>query len=188
MDEGVAPHRIGTNRSRQTDVTAGTPPPWPATGDVQAHLAPHASYPRLTQAQPCRHPTITEPRHRLRRRQQLLTHCSILDRLLQRVARHPAAQPQITTGLALRHPPTSQVLQHHASPRRGHHFFGLNSFNPSITSICSATSRLSLAFSVSSSFRRRASATSMPPNLSRQRQNVCSEMLCWRHTSRIGTS
>ena len=52
---------------------------------------------------------------------------------------------------------------------------------PSITSICSATRRLSLAFSPSSSLSRLASGTSMPPNLLRQRKNVCSVML-WRLT------
>src|SRR5690606_25192467 len=53
------------------------------------------------------------------------------------------------------------------------------------TSICSATSRLSRAFSDSRSLSRRASGTSRPPNLLRQRKKVCSVRLCFLHRALI---
>jgi hypothetical protein len=45
-----------------------------------------------------------------------------------------------------------------------HHFFEATSFNIVLSSIASARSRFSLAFSASRIFRRRASETSSPPN------------------------
>src|ERR1700722_6767290 len=52
-------------------------------------------------------------------------------------------------------------------PMRGgrHHFFPRRSFSATLSSIASASIRLSLAFSSSSAFNRRASDTSSPPNL-----------------------
>src|SRR5207253_9192364 len=84
-----------------------------------------------------------------------------------------------------RNSPTGQQLHRRTSSGRGAYFFRENSLRPSMTSICSATRRLSLAFSPSSSFNRRASDTSIPPYLLRQRKNVCSVMLCLRAISRI---
>src|SRR5690606_25170422 len=81
--------------------------------------------------------------------------------------------------------PTDQHLDRVASFRRGHHFFRTISFIPSMTSICSATSRLSRAFSDSRSLSRRASGTSRSPNLLRQRKKVCSVRLCFLHRALI---
>src|SRR5690606_31787903 len=90
-----------------------------------------------------------------------------------------------TKGLSLRDTPTDQHLDRVASFRRGHHSSRTISFIPSMTSICSATSRLSRAFSDLRSLSRRASGTSRPPNLLRQRKKVCSVRLCFLHRALI---
>src|SRR5690606_36453715 len=109
----------------------------------------------------------------------------VLGGLARGVAGDAAAQDQVAKGLALRETPTDQHLDRVASFRRGHHFFRMISFIPSMTSICSATSRLSRAFSDSRSLSRRASGTSRPPNLLRQRKKVCSVRLCFLHRALI---
>src|SRR6188474_1039457 len=49
-----------------------------------------------------------------------------------------------------------------------HHFFARRSFSAALSSMTSASSFFSLAFSLSSPFRRLASETSSPPNLAFQ--------------------
>ena len=56
-----------------------------------------------------------------------------------------------------------------ASSRCAHHFFRRTSLSTSFSSTCSASSFFRRPFSVSSSFRRLASGTLMPPNLLRHR-------------------
>jgi hypothetical protein len=56
-------------------------------------------------------------------------------------------------------------VSHSLSLRDGrHHFFELRSFNMALSSIASANSFFSLAFSSVRTFNRRASDTSSPPN------------------------
>ena len=57
------------------------------------------------------------------------------------------------------------------------------SFSVATSSICSASSFLSLAFSASSAFRRFASDTSMPPYFERHLWNVASLIPCSRQSS-----
>ena len=169
VHEVVAPDRVRPHRTRQSDVAARSTPTRTSTRDIEPQPTPHPAHPRFTQGDPRRHAPVAEARHLLRGADQPITEHAILLRLAQRVARHPTAQAQIPARLALRDAPASQVRERLAPSRRGRHFFRPNSLSPSITSICSATRRLSLVFSDSRSFRRRASATSMPPYLLRQR-------------------
>ena len=72
-------------------------------------------------------------------------------------------------GPALAEAPRDHLPHHLPSNRCGHHFFRSTSRVTSISSCDSAKSFLSRPFSVSSSFRRFASETLIPPNLLRQR-------------------
>src|SRR5581483_2155371 len=71
---------------------------------------------------------------------------------------HRSARPPLAHPIAL-----AQVS--HGLPSGGgrHHFFAAMSFNMTLSSIASARSFFSLAFSASSAFSRRASETSRPP-------------------------
>ena len=60
------------------------------------------------------------------------------------------------------------MAAHLALHGRRHHFFETSSFIAARSSICSANSFFSLAFSSSSAFSRFASDTVMPPNLAFQ--------------------
>ena len=64
-----------------------------------------------------------------------------------------------------------------------YHFFESSSRKAEASSIVSASSFFSLAFSSSSAFNRLASETSMPPNLAFQLYRVASDMPCLRHRS-----
>src|SRR6195256_3923625 len=61
-----------------------------------------------------------------------------------------------------------------------YHFFARSSRSAAASSICSAKSFFSRAFSSSSCFRRLASETSMPPYLAFQLYSVASETPCLR--------
>lgn len=84
-----------------------------------------------------------------------------------------------------RQPPTGHHRHRGSTTGRGSHFCATNSFKPSITSSCSASSFLSLALSSSMPLSLRTSGTSMPPYLLRQRKKLCSVMLFLRQISRI---
>ncbi len=65
----------------------------------------------------------------------------------------------------LAHPQRCLEMRDRLSLRGGrHHFFDSRSFNPALSSIVSASSRLSRAFSSSGDLRRFASDTARPPN------------------------
>src|ERR1700722_12814614 len=66
-----------------------------------------------------------------------------------------------------------------------YHFFARSSRSAAASSICSANSFFSLAFSSSSCFRRLASETSMPPYLAFQLYSVASETPCLRARSAV---
>src|SRR6202171_385046 len=66
-----------------------------------------------------------------------------------------------------------------------YHFFARSSRSAAASSICSARSFFSLAFSSSSCFRRLASETSMPPYLAFQLYSVASETPCLRARSAV---
>src|SRR5690606_8948429 len=71
-------------------------------------------------------------------------------------------------------PPLAQALVHHVAhllptSRCVHHFFRRTSLMTSFSSTCSASSFFNRPFSASSSFRRLASGTLIPPNLLRHR-------------------
>src|SRR3546814_7007228 len=95
---------------------------------------------------------------------------------------HPLAQLDVAVGRRLvavragahaqhrQRPPLAQPPGHHvahllASSRCAHHFFQSMSLITSFSSTCSARSFFNRPFSVSSSFRRFASGTLMPPTL-----------------------
>jgi hypothetical protein len=79
-------------------------------------------------------------------------------------------------------PERLSALRPHQQPARrcGHHFFRSASRVTSFSSIDSANSFFSLAFSVSSARRRLASGTLMPPNLLRHREYEASLKPCLR--------
>ena len=79
------------------------------------------------------------------------------------------AHPPHGQGPALAEAPRDHLPHHLPSNRCGHHVFHSTSRVTSISSCDSAKSFLSRPFSVSSSFRRFASETLIPPNLLRQR-------------------
>ena len=71
-----------------------------------------------------------------------------------------------STRPALAHPVRRTEMRHGLAPGGGrHHFFAATSFNIALSSIASANSFFSRAFSSSSAFSRRASETSSPPYL-----------------------
>src|SRR5215203_2343404 len=75
---------------------------------------------------------------------------------------------------------------HHRPPRRGPHaFFRRRSFRIWLSRACSATSRLSRAFSSSKAFSRVASPRSSPPYFCFHRYKVCSLMPCWRQSAAV---
>ena len=78
---------------------------------------------------------------------------------------HLEQRPKMSDGLALlggRSWLRLRVRSTMESQRRAYHFFPRNSFSAAASSIASASSRFSLAFSSSSAFRRLASDTSRP--------------------------
>lgn len=162
MHKVVGPDMIGTNGTEQPHIRSATPSARPAARQTQPQLSLQPFNPSPAFVEPDRAAAIAKSRKRLRGGHQ------------------PA-------GRTFRQPPTRQTLQRLAPTSRGTHFFAENSFKPSITSSCSATNRLSLAFSFSRTLSLRASGTSMPPYLLRQRKKVCSVMLLRRQTSRICT-
>src|SRR3546814_8820823 len=66
-----------------------------------------------------------------------------------------------------------------------HQFFAATSFSTALSSMASASSRLSRAFSSSSTFSLRACDTSMPPYLAFHAYSVALLMPCLRHTSAV---
>lgn len=167
MDKVVAPHRVRAHRSGETDVATGTPPPRLRRGMFKPIWAPCAapaihqgramppSGDSRTAAPPAKPPAVVHPSPILGR---LPSACS---------SQHGGSGPGSSRPCAARCPGESGVPAP-ASPRRQPHFF---------TELVQAidqqrllgTSRFSLAFSDSNSFSRRASATLMPPYLSRYR-------------------
>src|SRR5688500_7443049 len=89
---------------------------------------------------------------------------------LRAIVQHAARQAQHAAGAAFGH----KVLGPHGgdgipSRLRAQNFPRATTFNASLSSIASASSFLSLAFSASSARSRLASGTSMPPNFRRHR-------------------
>src|SRR3546814_2368470 len=66
-----------------------------------------------------------------------------------------------------------------------HQFFAATSFSTALSSMASASSRLSRAFSSSSTFSLRACDTFMPPYLAFHAYSVALLMPCLRHTSAV---
>src|SRR3546814_10826719 len=66
-----------------------------------------------------------------------------------------------------------------------HQFFAATSFSTALSSMASASSRLSRAFSSSSTFSLRACDTSLPPYLAFHAYSVALLMPCLRQTSAV---
>src|SRR5262245_6253308 len=89
-------------------------------------------------------------------------------RRLEGVAEAGAGQPHHATGHALRHAPELQLLHHDSALAHSNPFFVRSSCRPWMAHACSATKRLSLAFSDLSNFSRWNSGTLSPWYLRRQ--------------------
>src|SRR5215469_4147692 len=98
-----------------------------------------------------------------------------------RNSRHMAGTP-------LAHPVGRvQILHHRAAPRRRHHFFESTSCSIVLSSVSSATSRFSRAFSSCSCLHWRIWSVSSPLYCFFQRYNVCSLIPTCRISSATGT-
>lgn len=88
---------------------------------------------------------------------------------LRSVAHAGAVYPKDAAGLPLTHPEHRLQMQYgHPTGSGPRHFFASRSFSAALSSMASASSRLSFAFSPSSARIRFASKTSSPPYLAFQ--------------------
>src|ERR1700712_2366936 len=168
MDEVQAPPLVGERQHRRrSPCTDGTAPVPPAS-DRQLLFAikplrllpvDHHALPPQQDMQPA----IAEPPALLRELAQLRPKIGIIIPL-RSVAHALPISADNTTRPPLAHPQDRLETSDRLSLSSGRHqFFARRSFRPALSSIVSASRRLSLAFSSSSARRRFASETSKPP-------------------------
>jgi hypothetical protein len=113
-------------------------------------------------------PSIAEPPARMRQGPQPNTQFGIIRPARAIPHRHPYAPCHPARPPLAQIERRTQVSDSLSLGSGRHHFFARRSFSAALSSMASASSFFSLAFSLSSPFRRLASETSSPPYLAFQ--------------------